>query len=356
MTKLAAAVAMAIASAPASATFYTDLSMFQITNAPTYQTNVTDVNGVTGVGATYTNNITTNTPNLGGTIRVVGSNLLSTYSLNTGFTSTATYNGLPLVGVFAVEGVTSAPMGGVSTANFTSGRLGFFTISSAATYNTYNPLSWGATNAAGTLLNTPVAVFELAAPTDVKPGTGYTAFNLGAGSVNTAGINVTAPTDTQGNFLFSPENTSLVNSDGSAITPNPGSNWLTVTNPTGDPAKEGLISQINQHVIIGTALQGFMATGSAGLDAMNTIAQVLGGLGQFASSVCNPATCTAAQLANPLTYNITSALSPTGTNSADIRATLGTITAPGTVPEPAVLALMGIGLAGLGFRMRKSKA
>jgi len=49
-------------------------------------------------------------------------------------------------------------------------------------------------------------------------------------------------------------------------------------------------------------------------------------------------------------------LGATGTNSADIMATLGTIVAPGTIPEPATLALLGIGLAGLGFRMRKQQS
>jgi hypothetical protein len=90
---------------------------------------------------------------------------------------------------------------------------------------------------------------------------------------------------------------------------------------------------------------------------MNSIAQVLGGLPSFASSICNPATCTAAQLADPLTYVIASSVTG-GVNSGDIRATLGTILAPGSnssVPEPATLALVGLGLAGMGFTARRRK-
>src|SRR5688572_23714983 len=92
---ISAAVAMACGSSPASATFFTDLSSFTTNFVGGSVQNVTDVNGITGRGATYSNNVSTNAPNLGGTIHVVGSNLLGSYSLESGTGEAATFNGLP---------------------------------------------------------------------------------------------------------------------------------------------------------------------------------------------------------------------------------------------------------------------
>lgn len=287
---------------------------------------------------------------------MIGSNLLGNFNVSDGTSPAARYNGDALVLVFALSGTATA--GDNPTFTAAGGELGLYAIpidsGGTTAYNRFDPTTWGAVDATQTLLNAPLALFDLAAPDNVLPGTGSTGFNLLASQVNVSSVNTVAGTNTQGNFLFVPENAGpLTNTDGTDVTPVPGVDWLTVTSPTGDPSREGLINNINEQITTGGT---GAATLAAGLTALNTIGQVLGGFsalttgGYFASDFCTAPACTAAQFADGNTF----ALATTLLNSGDIQTSLGTISAPGTsIPEPATLALMGIGLAGIGARMRK---
>jgi len=73
-----------------------------------------------------------------------------------------TYNGSNVVAVMALEGsVTHFPFQTILAERYqvTSGRIGIFTTS--ATYNGNDPMTWGATDASGTVLSKPIAVWDL---------------------------------------------------------------------------------------------------------------------------------------------------------------------------------------------------
>src|SRR5439155_11806730 len=118
------------------------------------------ISGPASGGNQYVNNISTNTPFLGGNIRVVGVSGLATFQRRGDGPLNAMFNGSPLAAVFALSGV-SSPGGATFTA--TGGWVGGFTVA-AGTFDPFKPETWGATNATGMTAISPVAVWDLKPP------------------------------------------------------------------------------------------------------------------------------------------------------------------------------------------------
>jgi hypothetical protein len=174
------------------------------TGGATTVSDVNLINGNSSLGNLFLNNVATNAAGGSGSTRMVGSNLLSTYGFQLGGGTSTLFNGQSLVAVFALDGSFAA--GTPSIVSVTGGRLGFFTIPTGGTsYNQFSPITWGATNAAGTSLLTPVAVWDIKpqeAVTDLGPGKpsggGPGIFNLTPGQTNQVSVNTTVGTSNQG--------------------------------------------------------------------------------------------------------------------------------------------------------------
>src|SRR5438094_5029186 len=116
---LATLVALAYG-AGARADFYVHSANVQ-TGGGAVASDINRISGPASGGNQYVNNISTNTPFLGGNIRVVGVSGLATFQRRGDGPLNAMFNGSPLAAVFALSGV-SSPGGATFTA--TGGRVG----------------------------------------------------------------------------------------------------------------------------------------------------------------------------------------------------------------------------------------
>jgi len=344
---------------------------FQLTNAPPPGTNTPGnvINfGTSTTGFSFTNNITTNTPPppFGGTILTIGHTPLTTYSQLTGTTIPVTYNGQPLNAVFAIRGTvspTSSP--GSIVSNFQVVGLGIYAYNTA-TYNRFDPSTWGATNAAGTTLNQAVALFGAKPPEQIGPGGQGDPANSfqPASSVNASSLNNLGVGQSQGNFLVRELTGGIA-----------GVNWLTIT--TGQlpspnfVTAEGLHLSSNQELALATAANTAFVdqTTDAGFLALNTIAASLGGFANLAGAGTAFATGFGAPGdADPFHFAPGTAFSGPGggLNSADVMTNISLTGYPileqdvagggGRVPEPATLVVFAgmMGVGGLVYRRRRA--
>lgn len=308
-------------------------------------------------GFSFTNNITTNTgggPAIGSQIVTVGATTLTTYQASNGVQTVATYNGNPIVAVTAIQGtIVPGPGGTTVTAQFQSGKVGFFTISSVTAFNPFDPNSWGATTNNGQTLVTPLAVFTIKPQELIINGPGGRNQDVPQppSNVNVSSLNSTSGVNTQGHFLFKEDlgvNSIL------------GDSFMEMTSgllPGFTELAEALHIRSDQGIQFADADNtSFISggVGTAGFNALNTIATQLGGLGLFASSFGN--------VADPLSYvPATGVLGNGFANSADAMATLGGTFYPSVqqqlVPEPTSIALFGVvaGVGGLIYRNRRNR-
>lgn len=353
----------------ASADFYFGTGTIQ-TGTASVQTDVNRINGDAALGVQFINTVNNGAGNNAFTgvagspsqvgFHTVGANLLSTYGLQSGGAVPATYNGNPVVAVFAVQGYTQ---GGGSVINITNGSLGFYSIPSLASFNQNNPATYGATSADGNTAVTPIASFTLTpgqqgvdkGPGQPGPGGGGPGTNnFAPNQFNQTSITLTVGSLNSGPFSF----LESINPDFWNITGNP-----PTVPPGATPGPEGISVIVNEALQTATAnntqfIDG--GPGEAGFRALNTIFNALvpggstfgfatgfGGLGSTAgpTSDFNPSTSTSG-----------------APNTADSIFTLGSatshfVTAQLTpVPEPMTLAVFGgvMGAGGLVYRKRRS--
>lgn len=307
------------------------------------------INGETSLGNGFFNNTTTNASGGVGTVRIVGSDLLSTYGFQFGGGTGVTYNGLPVVAVYALDG----SIGGGSTVfQATSGRVGFFSIQSVTTYNQFNPITWGATTASGQSLLTPLAVWDLKpaeAVKDLGPGQpsggGPGIFNLTPTQVNQISSNALVPTSNQGFLLFR---------ENATFTTLEGPNFINVTGnapmpPAGFLAlDEALVSRLDESYRV-TPVVTFIS-GGPGFDALNTIAAQLGGLSDLDAALPGSQAFANAFGGVGNSAGDGRAFNPSNgnpsPNTGDLYFSVGITSAPGvqandtTVPEPASITLL----------------
>lgn len=250
---------------------------------------VNQLNGASGAGHLFMNNTDTNLLHLAGGdthIVAVGSSIMSVLNFQDGGLTPARYNGEPVVMVSALKGTVG---GNPTIFSASSGRVGLF---SASAYNPLDPATWGATNAAGTALLTPIAVWDLAPPADILdlgigvPGYGGPGtFTTPAARVNNLVRNAIISNDSQGRSLFRETQDSTFASTSGALS---GNAFITVIGNPVLPAAmwEGIAMETHQslatstHSPIALASDRFIdpANGGARFAALNTIAATLGGL------------------------------------------------------------------------------
>jgi len=380
-TLLGSAVAMACLSSSAWATFYTAIADIETSATPTYTTDVIEISWADLSGQSYNNNVEpgqNNDPYQGGKVNVIAGNLLATYVETSGVSPHARWTDAQgtdwdIAVVVAMSGGSdNDPTQPTFTAE--SGALALFAVA-PDTFNKYDPSSWGATTDNGfgtTVLATPLAVFDLAPAEAVAQGPAEASGNFifTKAQVNQQSLNVVDPNASQGNYLWQPENGGpLTNADSTDLYPDPGKDWLTVTDPVSDGENEGIITSIDETITANLPQTPYDLL-SADLNLLNVIGQVLGGFDDltgsgdyFASDICMAGgthdVCTTGvgsqfEDNNVFAINSQAQGAAGGLDSGDFTAGIGIKGAPGvSIPEPATLALIGIGIAGLGARARK---
>jgi hypothetical protein len=291
---LGVALAMALGASSAWADFLTDVAQVQLTTGGTTQPNVITINGISGIGDTFTNSVTSNAIGTSDAdVRVIGANYIQSYGLTpAGQLNPATYNDLPIVAVYAEQGYTTASATN-SIFPVTSGAIAFFTIDQAVTgsFDQYDPSTWGVVSGGGGLA-TPLAVYSVVAPDNLIAGTGASSFTpQPASAINKTALNIVSQTSTQG-YTLTQENEALV----SPVAPDPGVSYIEITDPSGVPSDgEGLAIKASSSLDFGTTgntVTDIASTLQANLGILDTIGQVLGGFASlggghyFATSVC----------------------------------------------------------------------
>jgi len=260
-----------------------------------------------------------------------------------------------VIAVFAVSGTLNTLAGGAVNTTSLLGAVSYYAAPIGNSYNQFNPATWGT---GGTLL----AKFNLVSPPfNVTQGTTGAGGAVPAGVLNQVGINLTNPTNQQGDFLFKQDKTVGV------------SNFITV--PTGVPDPGMVITGVGLHGFLNQKLDQPSSsnptnpgndfrfldpagpTAGAGLGILNTIAQNAG-LPGFATAFFSGAAPTGG---DPTGNGFAPYVGPSfgfGTNqgSGDFGVNLGQSSFPGfiesatttTIPEPASMLLWGLFAAGSG--------
>jgi len=354
-----------------------------LTTGPTTTTsNTNQINGDANNGIQFVNSTGTNAfPN--GTnnhFTNVGANLLSTYSATNGATTAITFNGSPVVAVFAASGFTNST---ASTAVTQTGVIGLFTIPSVNSFNAFNPATWGAVSNGA--LNTPIASFTLKIPQDVfDPGVGKTVvingttftgggkgnFNFAPDQTNQASLNlVTGATGQAGVFL--------AKQTGGSVNP-----FFTITGdvpitPPGFNADaNSIVTQVieNLQSANSNSNTAFIngGVGTTGFDDLNIIAKQLGLLPDLGSSsgVGTAFATSFGDFATATSFDPSTANNGDPPNTADFVLGFGTTTEIGlefasppgnNIPEidpnsiAGALTLLGGGLAYMTERLRRKK-
>jgi hypothetical protein len=261
---------------------------------------------------------------VGNTVNSVGAIPLSTTTtFPSGTSGGINSGGNVVVAVFGVHGTVISDISGVQTAQFTTGKLAFYTTSS---FSQLDPGTWGTSG-------TPLAVYDLAPQQNIFPGVGGDPIFFPASDVNISAANAATFVQTQGQFLF---------------TENPSSNFIDVTSMPG-LFGEGLFTVIDQ-TIRTPAAHAFTAAQQSVLNNFATFAGLPLGLGfGFANFGSGGATDYLPNL-SPLT-------------NGDFAATLGGRADPGVfsgtiIPEPITLAMFAgmMGIGGVIYRRRTLKA
>jgi hypothetical protein len=146
-------------------------------------------------GLSYTNPQAT--PALGVDVRAIGAVRVDNYTLGSGATNSVTVPGHNVVAVFALQGTSRAPSGGVFTADFSRGAVQIFDIGSTV-FNPRDPATWGVQTPGATLLSS----YTLNTPNMNTAGNGITGANIfiPANQQNVASANTDLTTHTGGNF------------------------------------------------------------------------------------------------------------------------------------------------------------
>jgi hypothetical protein len=295
------------------------------------------VNGTAFGGRDFGNDITSTSPTAGDLVNIITVDQITSYNRN-GSPSNPLSNFGNNTGVIvaAIQGKLVSVGGGFFNVQILNGRAGFY-AQSQATYDPLHPATYGATNAAGTTFNTPVAQYTLHTPVDVVPGPKGESDNFPASQVNSTSVNTVAGTTSQGRFLFGEDFNG---------------GFLVVDPVTGQKAVGQLGLSQAQIQTTNLATSSFTAADQA---ALNTI---FSNLDPFASGFSQFATFGSGTATDFNPGN------PAGTGDAEQSFSLavdpGNFFA-GSVPEPATISLWALilgsgGVAGLVRRYRARRA
>ncbi|MCI0461669.1 MAG: hypothetical protein L0Z62_32360 [Gemmataceae bacterium] len=333
---LAALVALACGTS-AQADFFTQLASINEAAAggPGVVTNVRLFNGTTSGGGSFGNyfqapgGVTVpngTAPMVGGEVHIVGADFVTGYS-RPAFQQ-SNYGGNKVVAVFALKATIESIAGGTLVAHLTEGAFRFYASpDGSGTFDPTHPTTWGATNAAGTMLLSSLADYILKPDENVLQGH-PDAFGqpFAANMVNRTAVNASQSQFTDGNALFQEvrDPQGFIDATTAVI---PGN--LEVAN-------EGLFTTVRDLNVDALELASFVGFTAADRAALNTIYASFVGSSVFANFGAGDSTDYLPN-GNPL-FN----------GDAALRS--GTTGVPGVqpIPEPTALLLCSVGLACLG--------